>query len=289
MTKTEKAYDALISRITAWAENRPDIRAVMIQGSRARSVMPADEWSDLDLAVMTTAPDFYLDSAEWLSELGRYWLTFTEATADGGRERRVLFEDGLDADFSIIPVSGIQQFLISGMPLPEDAAYTLRRGIRILSDKDGLLGRLLQLDIKPHIDKPPSENDYLELVNDFLYHYIWTLKKLRRGELWAAIGCSDAYMKHRLLRMAEWHAHAFHGVSYDTWHQGRYLEKWADPRVLEGLTRSFAHFDPDNIRTALLETYRLFRLLAVEVADKLHYNYPADSDTAVFKWASENL
>jgi len=42
---------------------------------------------------------------------------------------------------------------------------------------------------------PPAQDEFLDLINDFWYHTVWTAKKLRRGELWTAQGCSDSYMK----------------------------------------------------------------------------------------------
>jgi len=58
---------------------------------------------------------------------------------------------------------------------------------------------------------PPAPAEFLNAVNDFWYHAVWTAKKLRRGELWIAMSCLDSYMKRRLLQMIEWHARATHG------------------------------------------------------------------------------
>lgn len=288
MGTINEKYQVLIERISDWAENQDDIRAVLIQGSYARTDKPADEWSDLDLTLITTTPERYIQASDWVTSIGSHWLTFVEKTSDGnGMERRVMFEDGLDVDFAIFPLAAIQQMVAHGMS--EEAQYTLSRGTRILVDKDGLLHQMANLDIKKAEAKPPTENEYLELVNDFIYHYIWTLKKLKRHELWTAKGCSDNYMKWRLLTMIEWHAHATKGWSYDTWHAGRFLEEWADPRVIKEMRASFALYEQDDILRALKETYILFRWLALEVAERLGFAYPLDSETKVFQWAEENL
>ena len=41
--------DELLQRFQAWAEQRADIRAALLVGSRARAERPADAWSDIDI------------------------------------------------------------------------------------------------------------------------------------------------------------------------------------------------------------------------------------------------
>ena len=64
------AYEKFVNQFSTWAENRPDIRTVMVIGSRARTVQPADEWLDLDLVFITTDPDRYLLRTDWLDQFG---------------------------------------------------------------------------------------------------------------------------------------------------------------------------------------------------------------------------
>jgi len=51
-----------------------------------------------------------------------------------------------------------------------------------------------------------------------------------------------------MLQMMEWHARAAKGWTYDTWHNGRFLEEWADPYALKGLRETFAHYDEADIK-----------------------------------------
>jgi hypothetical protein len=74
--------------------------------------------------------------------------------------------------------------------------------------------------------------------------------------------CLDSYMKNGcLLRLLEWHARATHGWDYDTWHNGRFLEKWADPRAVEDRAPHL-RIMMQTMRGALLATMALFRWLA---------------------------
>ena len=76
-------------------------------------------------------------------------------------------------------------------------------------------------------------------------------------------------MKRLMREMTECHARATHGPDYDTWHEGRFLDQWADPRAVAGLTNAYAHYEESDVRRALWATMELFRWLSVETAERL--------------------
>lgn len=272
-------YDAFLDRFVAWAEERADLRAVVVLGSRAREERPADEWSDLDLLLATTDPDGYLAEEDWLSDLGEVWLTFREPTATGDRtERRALFAPGLDADFVPIPAGEVEA-------VAAEDVDALARGYRVVYDEMGLADALADAvsDASPSSSPSPdlpSAVEFRETCADFWYHAVWTAKKLRRGEVWTAKGCVDGYAKWEcLLPMLGWHAIARH--DRDPWPDGRFLESWADDRALADLGDAFAGYDaadPGDCWRALFETMDLFRWVAEETAAELDYGYPREGD-----------
>jgi aminoglycoside 6-adenylyltransferase len=286
MSQAPLTYEDVLDRFLAWARHRPDVRAVMVVGSRARSTdHPADAFSDLDLVVVSTDPDRYLSETDWLEPLGPPWLTFLERQAVGeGLERRVLFEGALDVDFIPLPNEAVRRMALEGWP-PEVAAV-LRRGFRVVLDKDDLLSLLVGgvPATTPSSAPPPTQEEFLALCHDFLYHAVWAAKKLRRGELWIAKSCVDCYMKQLLLGMLEWHAHSERGWGYDTWHGGRFFEEWADPGELGGLREAFAYYDEADVRRALLVTMDLFRRIGRQTAARLGCAYPEEADQCVTAW-----
>lgn len=280
MDATAGTMEQLLERFLAWARDNDDIRAVVLIGSRARAERPADAWSDTDLIVVARAAQHYLETTAWLEEIGEPWLTFLERTADEqGWERRVLFAGVLDVDFALLSLGQFVKAMQGGM-----GAEVAGRGLQVLLDKDGLAAQVrLPTDRHPPAS-PPTQAEFLQAVNDFLYHAVWTAKKLRRGELWVGKSCCDSYMKQLLRQMAAWHARALHGWDYDTWFGGRFLEEWADPRVLQGLRAAFAHYDETDVWRALFATMDLFQWVAGEVAERLGYAYPTASHERVAQW-----
>jgi aminoglycoside 6-adenylyltransferase len=280
MTESPASMEELLERFVAWAEANPDIRGAFLVGSRARIDRPADEWSDLDIAVIATDSERYLSRADWVEEIGCPRITFIEGTPAGGRERRVLFNGGLDVDFSIMSPEDLRR--VTG-----EVAMVLdvvRRGLQVLVDKEGFAAAIPDVSGEKPAGRPPQEAEFLEVVNDFWYHAVWTAKKLRRGELFIAKSCCDSYMKRLLRQMIEWHARAMHGWDYDVWHDGRFLDQWADPRAVAGLREAYARYDENDVRRALFATMDLFRWLAMETAGRLGFCYPADGDRYATEW-----
>ena len=285
MSQAPLTYEDVLDRFLAWARPRPDVRAVMVVGSRARSTdHPADAFSDLDLVVVSTDPDRYLSETDWLEPLGPPWLTFLERQAVGeGLERRVLFEGALDVDFVPLANEAVRRMALEGWPL--EVAAVLNRGFRLVLDKDDLLSLIASVPAKTSSYAPlPTQEKFLALCHDFLYHAVWAAKKLRRGELWIAKSCVDCHMKQILLGMIEWHARSERGWDHDTWHGGRFLKEWADQRTLDGLRGAYAYYEEADIRRALLTTMDLFRRIGRETAVGLDCAYPEEADERVTAW-----
>ena len=279
MIQESETYNRLIERFTIWAEHEENVRTAIVIGSRARTDHPADEWSDLDIIVLARDPEPYWQTKEWLSAVGTPWLSFVEPSPDGGSiEHRVLFAGGLDVDFALGSASGFQQMLEAG--IPPDVTDIIRRGIRFLVDKDNMAALLPDLPPTAVPLQPPSEKEFLNLVNNFWYHTLWTAKHLRRGELWWAKSCCDMHLKILLQQLLEWHARATRGQETDTWLRGRFLEEWADPRAVAALASAFAHYDAEDIWQALLATMTLFGWLERETAVSLHFTCPTNGENS---------
>jgi aminoglycoside 6-adenylyltransferase len=276
MNAITAGYEELIARFSSWAQAEENIRAAFIIGSRARRDHAADEWADLDLLFLAEKPQIYETDTEWLKHMGEPWVSFLEQTPSGGYERRVLFAGGLDVDFVPDSVAGFRKILAEGFP--PIVVDILRRGYRVLVDKDSLAEQITAVNMQTVVPAPISATEYLNIANDFWYHTVWTAKHLRRGELWWAKSCCDSYLKNLLLNMLEQHARAARGPDFDTWMRGRFLEEWADPRAVASLPQIYAHYEEEDIWRALLATMELFRWLALEAAENLGYDYPAYGD-----------
>jgi aminoglycoside 6-adenylyltransferase len=217
--------------------------------------------------------DFYINQDEWLSELGNCHISFFEYTVAGGKERRVILDDALDVDFLFLHANDLAQ-----IESDRNVREIVQKSYRVLFDKIGFAAALQRMTAAPEPRALPSEADFRNEASTFLFHCIWAAKKIQRGELWVARNCVDGYMKQLFLNMAEIHARALHGLSKDTWHNGRFIEQWAEPWIVEGFPRIFAAYSRADLLRALSATLELYRLMAVEAASLMGYAYPQEAE-----------
>lgn len=278
-----------LAKITRFLKLQEDIHYAIVIGSQARKVRPADEWSDIDIVIVTSDPERYLQDSSWLEGIGiPPRITFVEKAASGGTvERRALFSNGVAVDFSIFPFNCLGEVEESDQ-VQEEFVKVLRRGVIIIKDEGEMISSFVkQLQSSGRMDQVPgshevSEQEFSQSASDFFFHFVWTNRKLNRGELWSAKTCLDCYMKSLLIQMVEWHAKAENSEEYDVWHSGRFIEQWADRSIIAEFHKIFAHYDYHDIESALHSTVRLYARIAKEVAHHYEFNYPKDIES--FAW-----
>ena len=263
-------YKDIKNKIIESAKLDDDIKAVVAIGSYTRNDIKADEYSDLDLFIVTEDTDKWY-SGQYPSTFGKVSISFIEPTLGGGRERRCIYDEDKDVDMIILTPDQFIAAVEEGV-----AQWVMNRGYQVLYDNMGaedlLKDRIVFRGSHPEISQEQFDN----LVNDFYFHNIWTLKKLKRGELWAAKMCLDSYLKNHLLRMME--LYRYKTANADVWHDGRFIDKWAGDEISSELKTCFAHYDSEDMTKALMATHQLFSKLAKEFAELEGFEYPKEAE-----------
>lgn len=263
----------LLQTLTQYVQADKDIAAAILIGSQSRSECPADEYSDVDMIIVTGRPERYLADDGWLASIGTPRISFVEDTILGGRERRILFDGGKDLDFLVFGVEQVRRIQngeLDGM---------LARGYALVKDGLGLAHTLEEATRRANTQNAPAltQEEFANLAQDFWFHAVWTAKKMARGELLTAKNCLDGYMKRHLLALIEHHARV--NGCRDAWYNGRFIERWAQPWVLEGLAAAYAHYERADMARALLSTMDLFR----DVAAQLELAYPKEAEAYAYE------
>ena len=131
----EEGVAAVVDRAVRWAAARPDVLAVGLAGSRARAAARPD--SDVDLVVLTTGPDAYLEGG-WAAEAvgpaadvrTRWWGPLLE--------RRFRLPSGLEVELGFAPAGW------ADVPVDPGTERVVDDGFVVLHDPAGLLGRLVE-------------------------------------------------------------------------------------------------------------------------------------------------
>jgi aminoglycoside 6-adenylyltransferase len=165
------------------------------------------------------------------------------------------------------------------------ADYTIQsffsRGYMILVDKIDFKGAMERYkpsepigEMKPHF----TEKEFINLANTFWFHSIWSVKKILRGETWAAKSCVDGYMKDLLRQMLEGYAKAVNSEDFDVWYDGRFFDNWADESIKKQLKTAYGTYDAEDILRALNNTMLIFRELSSRTAAFLDYDNPITAE-----------
>ncbi len=278
MSQSPDTYTQLEQRFFEWASVQSAIQAVIVVGSRARSDHPADEWSDLDLVVFASNAASYLHDSAWLNTCGDVVAAVSHSFGQHDREWIALYADGNKLDVAFLSIdptaTATLQTMLDVFPYPN----VLQRGVRVLIDKTRAATALRLPAITA--PQPPDQGEFMALINRMWLDTIKAAKFIRRHDLWRAKQLCDGEMKQYLLTMLEWQA-AAQPEKRDIWYDGRFLSEWADRQAVGELPTTFAAYDTADLQRALCATLALFRRLAEDVARRLGYSYPAQTDQFV--------
>ena len=250
--------DELIKKITRWAKDQEDIRALILMGSYARKGS-VDQLSDIDLQFFSTNIQTYLIDRNWFEEFGTVWLSHQDQSANACQ---VIYEDGLMVEFYFAHPSTIQA-------MQEQLPSHYETGYKILIDKDRLTRGLPKASGKQLAPQPPSQQDFEYAVEAFWWDAFQYVKYLWRDELWR---CKhyDWQLKQHLLEMMGWHALLCRRQVGFTTYQGSHLKEWTDPEVYIGLMSAFGRFYPADSWRALDDTVKTYVNLSEQVAKVLN-------------------
>lgn len=122
--------ERFLSEVVQWASDQPDIVAVALVGSYARGT--ARPTSDVDLVILTSCPEQYLQVTDWTATFGpiakqaiEHWGEVTSL--------RVWYEWGKEVEFGITTPAWIAH------PIDEGTWKVVSDGIRILFDRHDYL------------------------------------------------------------------------------------------------------------------------------------------------------
>jgi predicted nucleotidyltransferase len=117
-----------LERLQAWIGPREDVRALLVVGSVARGEARPD--SDVDVVVLTTHPERYLENVAWVEEFGTAQSVELEPYGKV-TSVRATYGNGLEVEFTIAPANW------ASTPVDPGTESVARDGIVVLLDRDG--------------------------------------------------------------------------------------------------------------------------------------------------------
>jgi aminoglycoside 6-adenylyltransferase len=271
----------ILKRLIQWAGQQESIRAMLLYSSRANSQAPVDVFSDYDILLAVTDVQRFHEDDGWLEDFGRVLVVFRNPI---GQEHGfecfgfiTHYQEGVKIDYSFYPADYLT-WAASQARLPDD----LDNGYLILLDKDRLTEGLQPPTYHAYLPAPPSEAKYRAVIDEFFNDAIYVAKHLWRDNLFSVKLSLDHIMKFNCLRqMLEWRMGIDKGWSVKPGAYGKGLKRLVEPETWVGLEATYVGAGRDENWQALFKTIELFRQAALEVGERLGYEYPVEMDQQV--------
>lgn len=267
--------ESIISKIVEWAQKESEIRAVILEGSRA-SDSTTDTFSDYDLNIFVTDHAKYTSDNHWMSEFDTVLVYQKEGFFHKNTRiptRLVVYKNSPKVDFSFWPIRILCE-IVNSKTLPE----RYKNGYKVLFDKDDITRNMPTPCADGFIVGKPTKDEVLTMIYDFWFEAYCIVKYLTRDNLWYAKILENGPIKTFLLKMILWHE-----SSKDDWKsnkihlEGKNLEAHVDETTKRTLADCFSKYNKSETWYSLCAMMKLFKKLSHDVTSKLSIAYPEKS------------
>ncbi len=278
MTNKKRDEDTMLQLIIQTAEADDRIRGVILNGSRASPSAKKDMFQDYDIIYLVTDVTPFVDDKHWVQKFGDILISQTpdKMSDNWGKDKGkftylMLFEDWNRIDLSLIQTS---KFLT----MPRDSQSV------ILLDKDHLLGDVPPSSDKDYLPKPPTEKEFADCCNEFLWVSTYVAKGLYRKQLTYVKFMSEHIVKQELIKLLTWYAGIKTNFSISLGHCGKYLAEHIEPDIWEQFSDTYVGAQYSSMWDALFVMCELFNSLATYISQQYHFNYNKDEYTRVVSY-----
>ncbi|MCQ9636794.1 AadS family aminoglycoside 6-adenylyltransferase [Chryseobacterium sp. WG23] len=276
-----KIREEKLEQIIQWAENNPDIRAVLLTSSLVNPYAPVDDLSDLDVELVFESRKDYEAENSWLQLFGDPISMIEEDdTVFEGKHamKMVLYRDHVKVDFKLYQVSEFMQE-VQKETLPEDWDV----GYKVLIDKDGLTKDLKPPTYQSIMIHKPDEKEFKQLMNDFWWDTTYVAKCLKRGDIFYAKFMSENILRAEyLVSLVEWHIGNGHNWDNITANKhGRLFKKYLSEDLWSRVEATFSGSSIEENWTALFAFADLVHELGTALAQELSFTYPSQLESDI--------
>ncbi|MDR6921055.1 AadS family aminoglycoside 6-adenylyltransferase [Chryseobacterium sp. 2987] len=282
-----KTREEKLKQIISWAEDNPDVRAVLLTSSLVNPYAPVDDFSDLDVELVFENRAPYETHNDWLSLFGTpiSMIEEDDRVFEGKHAMKmVLYRDHVKVDFKLYQK---EDFLaeIQQDSLPEDWDV----GYKILVDKDDLTKELKPPTYQSVMIHKPKEEDFNKLINDFWWDTTYVAKCLQRGDIFYAKFMTENVIRtDYLVPLIEWHIGESQGWNNITTNKhGRLFPKYLPEDLWNRVESTFSGSNIEDNWISLLAFADLVHELGAALAQKLNFIYPTKLEEDIRNYLAE--
>lgn len=278
--RTEKEMFDLILKI---AKDDDRIRAVYMNGSRANPNIKKDIFQDYDIVYVTRETMSFIEDTKWIERFGKLIISQEPDKNDKMRGMKVdfskcygylmQFADGNRIDMHI---QTVEETLRS---------YGKDKLTIKLLDKDNILPEIQNATDEDYWVKKPSYAEFYCTCNNFWWTVPYCAKGLWREEILFTIDVMNNCVRQGLLTMLYWQAGIDTDFKLSIGKSNKFLKSYVKDETWNKLMSTFNMSTYESSWNALFIACELFEEVAVNVSNKLSFEYDIDEGRRSFGFA----
>ena len=274
-TKNEEEVIALILNV-ANADDR--IRAVLLNGSRAKPKVVRDIFQDFDIVYIVKKIDTFLQDHSWIDVFGeRIILQVPEEMMVGEKHENsfhylMLFKDGNRIDLTLFPFDKLE------------TQYKQDSLTMLLLDKDKLFEKLSPSNDSDYLIKRPTEKEFNDCCNEFWWVTTYVAKGLWRNEITYAKEMLEIPVRGMFLKIIEWYIGTKTEFTVSFGKSGRNMKQHISCDLYKKILSTYPDSNINNIWNSLFIMTGIFSRLACEIEHTMDFKYNKEQEQNVIDY-----
>ncbi|HAT8610617.1 aminoglycoside 6-adenylyltransferase [Legionella pneumophila] len=262
--RDEKTMLTLIIKI---ANDDERIKIVIMNGSRASPSAKKDIFQDYDIVYLVTEIESFVHDKNWINQFGELLIMQTPDEMDGqwpkfkGKYTYLMqFKDWNRIDLTLLHIDQLET-------MPRDSQSLL------LLDKDNLIAPFGEPSDEDYLPSPPTEKDFFNCCNEFLWVSTYVAKGLWRKQLIYTKHVSEQIVKEELIKMLMWYAGIQTNFSQPMGTYGKYIENHLELELWQEFLKTYVDADYKNMWASLFKMCEIFNDLAIKISSYFGYSF----------------
>lgn len=267
----KRSDQEMLNLIMDFAIENDDVRAVILNGSRANSNIERDIYQDFDIVyVMRKVRPYVEGDRSWLERFGT--ICVKQEPDSGG-----LFDDVYEPDLHytfLMQFDDLNRIDLSlntlEYYLPTHGSDTLTM---VLLDKDNVLPPLAESNDSGYWVQKPTAVLFRCCCNEFWWCTPYIGKGLCRNELLFAMDMINDVVRPMLHMMLKWYVGIDTDFSLSIGKCNKFIFKYLPKELAEGLTATYPHLDLADMWRSVDVMMDVMDLAAIRVAEVMGFQY----------------
>lgn len=261
----------VLDEIIRFAQKNRNVKAVVLNGSRANPNAPRDFMMDYDVAFYVedlALTKEYTKNQSWIKDFGNLMILQHNNSSGGEHIFLMQFDDSVRIDLSFHDVRKVHR---------EIKADSLSV---VIYDPENIVGKIPAPDEHTYYIKKPTRKKWDEALSDLWWLQVYVAKELWRDEIPLAKELYEIIINH-LRDLICWHIAAEKDWKVNVGHGAKWFKHLLPPEIYEKYIYFYASADLNEQWEKLLNIGAFIRSIAIPLSEKLGYEYPLEYDKNV--------